>query len=141
MLTGLLLHQTLRLSYKNTFDDVHNFSAYILGEYVGRFRESLGYTGYNVAANTPASIITSATLIPALSGGSVRFTTLAALGSLSYNYDNRYFFDANVRREASSQFSKSEKAGTFGGVSAAWAINKENFMSENNIFNELKLKR
>lgn len=134
------LTSNARLSYKNTFDDVHNFSAYILGEYVGRFRESLGYTGYNVAANTPASIITSATLIPALSGGSVRFTTLAALGSLSYNYDNRYFFDANVRREASSQFSKTEKAGTFGGVSAAWAINKENFMSENNIFNELKLR-
>lgn len=129
-----------RLSYKNTFDDVHNFSAYVLGEYVGRFRESLGYTGYSVAANTPASIITSATLIPALSGGSVRFSTLAALGSISYNYDNKYFLDANVRREASSQFSKSEKAGTFGGVSAAWGINKENFMSENTIFNELKLR-
>jgi len=133
------LTSNARLSYKNTFDDVHNFSAYILGEYVGRFRESLGYTGYNVAANTPASIITSSTLIPVLSGGSVRFTTLAALGSISYNYDNKYFFDANVRREASSQFSKNEKAGTFGGVSAAWAINKENFMSDS-IFNELKLR-
>ncbi len=132
-----------RLAYKNSWNDVHNFSAFILGEYVGRFRENFGYTGYGLDKSfgaTPVAITVSQNILPALSGGSTRFTTLAALGSISYNYDNKYFLDANIRRDASSQFSKSKKAGTFGGVSAAWAINRENFLSGSKIVNNLKLR-
>lgn len=131
-----------RLSYKNTWNDVHNFSAFVLGEYVGRFRENFGYTGYGLDKSfgaTPAAITVSQTILPAISGGSTRFTTLAVLGSLSYNYDNRFFVDANIRRDASSQYSLDKKAGTFGGASAAWAINKESFLADTKV-NNLKLR-
>jgi len=131
-----------RLSYKNTWNDVHNFSAFILGEYVGRFRENFGFTGYGLDkafGPTPVAITVSSTILPALSGGSTRFTTLAALGSISYNYDGKYFLDANIRRDASSQYAKNKKAGTFGGASAAWAISKEDFLS-GSFVNNLKLR-
>lgn len=131
-----------RLSYKNTWNDVHNFNAFVLGEYVGRFRENFGYTGYGLDkafGATPVAITVAQNSLPALSGSNVRFTTLGLLGSVSYNYDNKYFIDANIRRDASSQYSKDKKAGTFGGASAAWSINREDFMSGSKI-NNLKLR-
>ncbi|MNU12317.1 TonB-dependent Receptor Plug Domain protein [compost metagenome] len=131
-----------RLSYKNTWNDVHNFSAFVLGEYVGRFRENFGYTGYGLdkaLGATPVGITVAQNILPALSGGSTRFTTLAVLGSVSYNYDSKYYIDANIRRDASSQFAMGQKAGTFGGASVAWAISKEDFLSDTKV-NNLKLR-
>lgn len=131
-----------RLTYKNSWNDVHNFEAFILGEYIGRFRESFGYTGYGIdkaLGNTPAAITVSSTVLPVITGGSTRFTILSGLAYASYNYDNKYFFDGNFRVDASSQFAKNNKVGAFGGASVAWAIHKEDFLSDSKISN-LKLR-
>ncbi|WP_336689146.1 MULTISPECIES: SusC/RagA family TonB-linked outer membrane protein [unclassified Chryseobacterium] len=136
------LNTNARLTYKNSWNSVHNFEAFILGEYIGRFRESFGYTGYGLdkaLGNTPAAITVSSTILPAVSGGSTRFTVLSGLGFASYNYDNKYFIDANIRIDASSQFAKNKKSGTFGGASIAWAINKENFLLNSKV-STLKLR-
>src|SRR5690606_25143306 len=54
-------------------------------------------------------------------------------------YDNRYFLSGTIRRDGSSRFLK-DKWGTFGSIGAAWVLTNEEFMANQNTFNNLKLK-
>jgi TonB-linked SusC/RagA family outer membrane protein len=62
------------------------------------------------------------------------------LARLSYNYDNRYYLDATVRRDGASRFAPGYKWGTFPAVSAAWRISKEPFMEGLTWITDLKLR-
>lgn len=59
---------------------------------------------------------------------------------LNYDYKNRYFINASVRRDASSNFHPDNRWGTFYGLGAAWRISQESFMQNVKWVNELKLK-
>lgn len=62
------------------------------------------------------------------------------LARLSYNYDNRYYLDATVRRDGASRFAPGYKWGTFPAASAAWRISKEPFMQGLTFISDLKLR-
>lgn len=62
-------------------------------------------------------------------------------GRLNYNYKNRYLLMASVRHEAASQLAGTEKPwGTFPSVSLGWRITEENFMKNQNVFDDIKLR-
>lgn len=52
---------------------------------------------------------------------------ISYLGRVTYDYDNRYFVQVNVRRDASSKFPKSNQAAWFPGASLGWRISGEPF--------------
>ncbi len=54
---------------------------------------------------------------------------LSYFGRLSYNYKERYMFNATFRADGSSRFSKDNRWGYFPSVSAGWVMTNENFMS------------
>ena len=58
--------------------------------------------------------------------------SVAYFGRLTYNYDSRYFFQFNIRRDAydSSKLSKANRWGTFPSVSAGWTISNEKFFKD-----------
>ena len=51
------------------------------------------------------------------------------LGRLNYTFADKYIIQANIRRDASSNFPKDNQVAYFPSVSAAWNINREAFMS------------
>ena len=53
----------------------------------------------------------------------------SGFGRLSYNYDERYLFEANIRYDLSSRFHKSHRGGIFPSVSAGWRLSEEKFMA------------
>lgn len=59
---------------------------------------------------------------------------------LKYNYNEKYFLQASVRRDGSSVFGANHYWGYFPSVGAAWRISEENFMKTQDIFSELKLR-
>ena len=61
-------------------------------------------------------------------------------GRANYSFDGRYMLQATVRRDGSSVFGKNHRWGTFPSVSAAWNITEEEFMKNQNIFDNLKLR-
>ena len=62
-------------------------------------------------------------------------------GMLSYNYKERYFLDASIRRDGSSLFADGHRWGTFGAVAAMWNITNEDFMkSTKSWLNDLQLR-
>lgn len=62
------------------------------------------------------------------------------LAKATYDYDERYFIDANISRHGSSIFAPGHRWGTFGGVGVGWQINKEAFMKDADWVDLLKVK-
>ena len=58
----------------------------------------------------------------------------------NYAYDNRYLFQATIRRDGSSAFGKDNRWGYFPSASFAWRIIEEKFMQDQNIFDDLKFR-
>lgn len=61
-------------------------------------------------------------------------------GRVNYDYAGKYLLNASVRRDGTSKYSANDRYRTFPAVSAGWVISKESFMSEQNVFNMLKLR-
>lgn len=61
----------------------------------------------------------------------------SGFGRLNYNYDDRYFLQASVRRDGSSKFGPLNRYGTFWSVSGGWAVHNEKFFNSA-IISELK---
>ena len=61
-------------------------------------------------------------------------------GRVNYSYKSKYLLQATVRRDGSSAFGVNNRWGTFPSVSAAWRITEEDFMKDQNVFDDLKLR-
>lgn len=59
---------------------------------------------------------------------------------LNYGYAGKYFLQASIRRDGSSAFGANNRWGYFPSVSAAWGIDAEPFMKNQQVFSELKLR-
>lgn len=62
------------------------------------------------------------------------------LGRLHYGFGEKYLITASYRADGSSVFGANNKWGYFPSVSGAWKISEESFISDLNIFSELKLR-
>ena len=74
-----------------------------------------------------------------------RSANISYYGRLTYNYDNRYNFQANFRADAydSSKLSKQSRWGYFPSFSLGWTASNEHFFKDNvnrDIFSHLKLR-
>ena len=65
---------------------------------------------------------------------------IAFFGRLSYDFAGKYLFTASLRHEGSSRFGANNKWGNFPAVSAGWRISEENFMSDIEWINDLKVR-
>lgn len=74
------------------------------------------------------------------SGGSSEAARQNYFISASYDYKKKYFIDVTVRHDGSSNFGEGNRFGTFPGVAASWAIGKEDFLSNANWLDALKLR-
>ena len=70
----------------------------------------------------------------------IKRRTESYLGRVRYNFDQRYFAEASIRRDGTSRFAKDKRWGTFWSVGASWVIDKEKFMQNVDWVNYLKLR-
>jgi TonB-linked SusC/RagA family outer membrane protein len=68
-----------------------------------------------------------------VTGSQAQSGRLSYIGMLGYNYAEKYFFNASVRRDGSSNFSPSQRWGYFPTVSAGWIVSKESFFKTDKI--------
>lgn len=136
------------LSYDKTFLGKHSLQV-ILGQSAekstGRYLS--GSSKYMVEENGDKANIdfttgTSASGDKGVSGSANSPHTLSSLfGRLSYNYAEKYMFQATVRRDGSSNFGPGNKYGIFPSVSAGWNLTNEKFMSNRPVWmNSTKLR-
>ena len=68
------------------------------------------------------------------------WSLVSYISRLNYNYDNKYFISAAIRRDGSSRFGFDNQYGNFPSVSLGWILTKENFMSKIEAINLVKLR-
>lgn len=68
------------------------------------------------------------------------YSLLSYFARVNYSYKDKYFFTATARYDGSSRFSEDNRWGVFPSLSAAWNLTNENFMKEQGIFSQLKLR-
>ena len=117
----------IQATYKKSIGN-HNISLL-----AGYNQESFIYNGIN-AGRTNFPLFT----VPVLNVGAATTATnnesatewalQSVFGRVNYDYNERYLFEFNIRRDGSSRFGASNRYGTFPSVSAGWVISKENFM-------------
>lgn len=132
---------TNTLSYMKTFNKKHNLNV-MAGYTVERFQD---YQLYGSRDDVPSSIeemryINAGTTNQQVSGVASYSSLVSYLGRLMYNYDERYYLTASVRVDGSSKFPSGSKYATFPSVSGAWRISGENFMKNQKVFDDLKLR-
>ncbi len=120
------------INYANRFGK-HGVSALVLflqqERPVNSF--SAGRTGYefsvfDILSQGPATSSTGS-LTETISGGKDRFALRSAAARVNYDYDNRYLFQASLRRDESENFAPSVRRGYFPAFSAGWIVSNEEF--------------
>ncbi len=56
-------------------------------------------------------------------------STISAFARVGYSYDDRYFFTASIRRDATSKLYRDNNSGVFPALSGSWKISSEPFFS------------
>ena len=76
-------------------------------------------------------------------GGGYDWAIQSIFGRLTYNYDERYLFEATMRYDGSSRFPTDSKYGFFPSAALGWRVSEEKFWKDSSVakwFTNLKLK-
>ncbi len=142
--------ETLRWSWENFLTFSKNFNKHHVVATLGASREktdignTMAATGYDVPSKRQYWNINLASddYEKEISETSYTPTALASyFGRVQYDFDNKYYLTATVRRDGSSKFKDSgDYWGTFPSVGLGWTISKENFFKGFDYINFLKLR-
>jgi TonB-linked SusC/RagA family outer membrane protein len=69
-----------------------------------------------------------------------RTRLISDFARLKYNYKEKYLLQASIRRDGGSMFGSNHQWGYFPSIGAAWRVGEENFMKNQNIIGDLKLR-
>lgn len=132
---------TNTVSYMTTFADKHSlnamagFTAERFAEYTSRaYREAIPNNSENLQE-------VNAGTLNNMAEGNTKYNTLVSyLGRVMYNYDDRYYLTASIRADGSSKFPTGNKYAVFPSASVAWRVISEEFMREQEVFSNLKIR-
>ena len=75
-----------------------------------------------------------------IQGGIQEWALLSQLGRINYDYDERYYITASVRRDGSSRFGTENRYGIFPSFALKWRLSRERFMSDLDFISDLSLR-
>lgn len=137
--------QTLSMQNYFTYNwknDIHNITA-MVGNEISRYYGQWTSAG---AKNFPGDNIRKVTLTSDAStlnaDGELNLESrgISYFARASYSLLDRYIITGTIRRDGSSNFGAGNRWGTFPSAAAAWRITEEEFMKEQDIFSNLKLR-
>ena len=130
---------TNNLTYFKTFGD-HQITATAVWETSQSESKSLNISGSSLA-NEVVGYYNYLNAATRTGGNSYSAYAIASgLGRLMYVYKNRYMVTGTFRADGSSKFQGDNKWGYFPSGSLAWDVAKEDFFSDQNLFQQLKLR-
>lgn len=145
----------------NSVQQTTETTRYLTGQLMADYKLRLGKNdfnllgGWSVEENLYEDLYADRTNIvgnslPALKLGSTdgwtnnanenEWALISGFMRLNYAYADKYLFEANFRADASSRFSKKNRWGIFPSFSVGWRISEEEFMKDQKIFSNLKIR-
>lgn len=130
---------TNNLTYQKSFGN-HNLVATAVWEISNNKYAGIWGTGSNLANESVGywNLANGATL--GASNSYSEESIASGLGRVMYNYNNRYFVTGTFRADGSSKFQGNNKWAYFPSASVAWDAAREEFMKEQNIFQQMKFR-
>ena len=116
-------------NYDKTFSDKHAF-----GAMVGYGWQNF-YKKYNLSYDDPMG-----NELQSDTHYETEYYLLSFYGRVNYSYDDRYLITATLRGDASSRFAKENRWGIFPSVALAWRLIQEDFLKEQDVLSDLKLR-
>lgn len=125
------------LTYDKTFNGVHNLSLLVGSDAQKRSDRAWGGQRSNLA-DPFYDQYQGIFLVNTAGGNWVNEVAYEAyLGSVSYNYDNKYYISGNFRRDGNSALSPDNRWGSFGGASVGYTISNEEFFKNSSLSNTI----
>lgn len=119
------------------FKGGHSVNGVLGIEYGEGFSRQMSADGDKMP-NGQASLSNS--VMRSVGGYNYRTRSWAWLAQAQYSYKGRYVVTGSIRYDETSRFAPNARGGYFPGVSAAWVINEEPFMQNQNVVSLLKLR-
>lgn len=129
-----------RLEYNKTFGDNDSFLSVVLGQSFQKNKNNF----ISVYGEAPASdglyYVSSFPANRDASGSFSDWKVLSYLGVVNYSYQDKYIANVSWRNDGSSRFASGYRFGNFFSYGLAWNITNENFLADNSVVNNLKLR-
>lgn len=138
------------LTYKDVYNEKHEFDAFIGQElrYVDRDRNN--FTGYGLQFGNGYTPFTDPRILEKIitqgddyySLSQERERTVAFFGKATYSYDDKYVFSLTGRYDGSNRQGKSSSSRWLptGSVSAKWNAKEENFLKDSDVISNLSFR-
>lgn len=127
------------ITYTKSFNDVHNLDV-TAGHESFDWNFSLNGGLATVQAANGIFEFDNFSNIVDLEGRSSRKSIESYFLRTNYNFNNKYYISASVRRDGSSIFQRDARWGTFYSVGASWRIDQEKFMESVDFIDRLKIR-
>lgn len=133
---------SLTANYSKTFNNVHTVYAGVGYELSQNKSENYSVEGEGIT-NSNLAFLGAAT---GYYSGSTPYgyeSTVRRIGltaNINYTYAQRYFLDATIKSEGSSQFGKDKRFAPFYSVGAGWNIHNEKFLLHSDAINTARLR-
>jgi TonB-linked SusC/RagA family outer membrane protein len=140
-LSNYIIEHTLNYSKTFGMHSIGLLAGYSYQEFIERGSETTGggYTTDGVLyTNNIGKGVSTYSSISSYANPNIKLQSY--FGRLNYNLLEKYLITATFRADGSSKFGKNNKYGYFPSFAGAWRLSQENFISDLNIFSNLKLR-
>ncbi len=117
----------------------HSLTYLAMLEYSFKENDGINAAGKSIIANDRFRSLNAAILPVSVGGTSSTQAILSYIGNATYSYQSKYNLNVSLRRDEASNF-KNNKSEVFYAIGGAWRIINEDFMKEQKIFSNAKLR-
>lgn len=128
------------LAYDRVFNEVHDLSVLALFESTDYYDDFVAAARSNFITPEIDQMLAGSTEGMTNNAGTVEMGRMSWVGRLNYSFDNRYIIEATLRADASAKFPPATRWGYFPGISLAWRLEQEAFLSDFSALDALKLR-
>jgi TonB-linked SusC/RagA family outer membrane protein len=134
------LNYTGYLNYKNTFFNNHKLSLMVGGSYETDLQGSVSSQRTNLF-NQELHTLNLGTASTSTNDENITDWAIGSyFGRFNYSYKDKYLIEANLRYDGSSKFIGDSRWKAFYGFSGGWRVIEENFLKNQKIIDDLKLR-
>ncbi|AHF16204.1 SusC/RagA family TonB-linked outer membrane protein [Niabella soli] len=129
------------LTYSKIFAQAHKVDVMAGQEYQYTYHEDFGASSSAFpSVNSGWDNLSLGTVLGTPSSYAEEDKLLSYFARANYGYKDRYLFTATMRADGSSKFGANNRWGYFPSAAFAWRVINENFMKNNSLFSDLKLR-
>ncbi len=128
------------LTYDHTFAKKHKLNVMVGQEMSANHYETQVSTTTGYLSNSATDISAGSYADSRTTGYQNKTSLFSFFGRAFYNYDERYLLTATLRRDGSSKFADGHRWGWFPSAALAWRVSNENFLKDNKVISNLKLR-